>query len=346
MKKMLRINYNNPNVNDHSRSKKIDENFFRLDKSTSEFMKIMNKYKKQTYSPEKNLHQQRTSELMKAIDKTRLNLEKDEKDSAYILKEVKYTVMQNKELENLYGTRAKKQFHEIKNMKNNMKLDKSIFFIETFKNKPIRKIVLFKNTNQDNIITLPSISGRPNLEIYDILNRNRKSSINSQNFNTINNNLTHNRNKISFFSPLKSKNKDFETISTDKKKTNYLSNYNDKINKKFGYNTIEKDEIKNNKPLLLSTYESDQNIFTRPNINFSCDKFGNGFINGRESARKKLAPVDRKYLNGIENFKDELIFERQKKQNYFDRHDYGCRLSKVKYKFLMGKYFESDLSTE
>ena len=312
MKKMLRITYNNQNGKDHSRTKNIEENFFRLDKSTSEFMKIMNKYKKQANSPEKNLHQQRTSELMKAIDKTRLNLEKDEKDSAYILKEVKYTVMQNKELENLYGTRAKNQFHEIKNMKNNSKLDKSIFFIETFKNKPIRKIVLFRNTNQDNIITLPSISGRPNLEIYDILNRNRKTSFNSQNFNTINNNLTHNKNKMSFFSPLKSKNNDSDSIYTDKKKPNYLSNYNDKTNQKFGYNITMKDEIKNNKPLLLSTYESDQNIFTRPNINFSCDKFGNGIINGRESGRKKLAPVDRAYLNGIENFKDELVFEKKK----------------------------------
>ena len=337
---MLRITFNNENTNENNKSRKMDQNYFRLDKSTTEFMKIMNKYKKHIFSPQKNVQQQKNSEILKAIDKTRLNLEKDENDSAYILKEVKYSVMQNKELENLYGTRAKKQYHEIKNLKNDIKLDKSIFFYESFKNKPKRKIVLFKNSNQDNIITLPSISGRANTE--------NKKIFNCKNFATINNNLTHNKNKISFFAPLisskcKIKTSNIDSPSTEKKPI-YLSNYNDKINKKYCFNTIEKDEAKKSRNLLLNTYESDKNIFTRHCMSFSFDKFnGNTLMNGRESGKKKLASLDREYLDDIENFKDELVVEKQKKQNYFERNDYGCNLSKIKYKFLMGKYFENDL---
>ena len=328
MKKILRTSFNNGNTNENNKSKNDDENFFNLDKSTKQFMKIMNKYKKHVYTPQKNSQQQRNSEILKAIDKTRLQLENEEKESVYILKEVKNTAMQDKELESLYGTRAKKQFHEVKSSKNNVKLDKSSFFIENYKNKPKHKITLYKNNNQDNIVILPSILGRSQYgDKYSCLNRNKANIFNNNNFNTINNNLT-NKNKVSFFSPLKSKNKDIVTFFAEKKRPINFSNY----------------DSKDDETLLSNGYEISKNNFTRSNMDYSYDRFSrNGNISGRESSRKKFALINRGYLDDIENFKDELTFERQKKQKYFEKNDYGCKLSKVRYKFLLGKYFENDL---
>ena len=301
-----------------SKIKPINSKLLNLDKSTSTFMYLMSKYRKQKRGDKNNdkMH------IAQAIDKKRLELEIEEKDNMYIYKEAKNIAYINQELINEFGKKAKSQSHDLSKYSTPIKLYKQQFFDPTKDNYLQNNI--FKKLNYKGIVKLPLITDyyyNKNKPLLTYSNSNMpKIKINKQfkNTQTIPNN---NNEDYSFDSNIN------------------LNVFTPKKIKNFDLSTITKTSIC---PSTIRNSESDKNLLISDLLNKDIQS-NNNFGERKKYlyySNRNIFANNGAYLTRLSNFKEQLVKQEKKKRNYFNRNDYGCKLFKEQYDFLNKKYFE------
>lgn len=305
-----------------SKIKSLNNKLFDFDKSTSTFMHLMAKYRRQ----KKKIKSNDKMYIAKAIDKKRHELEIEEKDDMYIYREAKNTAHINQELINKYGKKAKTQSYDISKFETPIKLGKQKFFDPTKEN--YLKSNELKTIKEKGIIKLPLIS-----EKYFNKNKRLLTYINSNmSRNTINRS-----NKYSKDTMLKNAGKDFSFESN--------KNINSESPKKTKNNESNIPTESNAYTSSFRNSKSDRNILITEvlkhnNSIIKKNKFREGRNNNLYCSNRNIFSYNGAYLTKLSNFKDQLIDEERKRRYYFNKNDYGCNLFKEKYEFLNKKYFE------
>ena len=283
--------------------------YIQFPNTTSTFRKIINKY----HMKKKNTEKHNKKILLKKIEAKIQELEKDEKESDFIISEVRRNAQINKEMLYSFGTKALNHLDEMKTLNVASKIDRSKFFeidnednlYQSIENNKRNKSSKRKYKN-DKIIKFPKINVKKT-KINTIENKNifDNISINTK-FEEFLDNKKNSRIKnkrINFSLDLKDKNKDIINCFTSRNKKEIPQNIS--LFSEKSYFTTEKDEN-----------DSKINTFRKRNI-----------------------IIDNDYINYIQDIKNQFIITEKKQERYFDRYKYGYDNFKLKYKFLQNKYF-------
>ena len=283
--------------------------YIQFPNTTSTFRKIINKY----HMKKKNTEKHNKKILLKKIEAKIQELEKDEKESDFIISEVRRNAQINKEMLYSFGTKALNHLDEMKTLNVASKIDRSKFFeidnednlYQSIENNKRNKSSKRKYKN-DKIIKFPKINVKKT-KINTIENKNifDNISINTKFEEFLDNkkNSQIKNKRINFSLDLKDKNKDIINCFTSRNKKEIPQNIS--LFSEKSYFTTEKDEN-----------DSKINTFRKRNI-----------------------IIDNDYINYIQDIKNQFIITEKKQERYFDRYKYGYDNFKLKYKFLQNKYF-------
>ena len=283
--------------------------YIQFPNTTSTFRKIINKY----HMKKKNTEKHNKKILLKKIEAKIQELEKDEKESDFIISEVRRNAQINKEMLYSFGTKALNHLDEMKTLNVASKIDRSKFFeidnednlYQSIENNKRNKSSKRKYKN-DKIIKFPKINVKKtkvntieNKNIFDNISINTKFEV----FLDNKKNSQIKNKRINFSLDLKDKNKDIINCFTSRNKKEIPQNIS--LFSEKSYFTTEKDEN-----------DSKINTFRKRNI-----------------------IIDNDYINYIQDIKNQFIITEKKQERYFDRYKYGYDNFKLKYKFLQNKYF-------
>ena len=312
-------------------------NYF-LNNSTKVFKNIMSKYNK------KEKEKLKSKQLLLNFIQSKIKqIENEENENEFIVKEVKRNIQIKKDLLSSFGLKALNHYDEPKNNNIRMKFDKSKFFnplIDYNKNIPnsSRESNFSQNYKSLKILKFPTISNSVNIK-NRIKSINKRKSIKSISKIKIND-YSFDKNDISEIET----NKSNDTLSISIKK-NILLNKKSKDN--IHYNKKENNfnscDTPNNSSE-ISNKNSFSNLF--PTINKSpliternYSSFKNKKIQLGLNNRNKIFNFD--YLQNIQKIKEKLLLEKEKNEKLLKNNNYGCDLFRLKYNFLKHKYFKN-----
>lgn len=269
--------------------------YLNLPNTTQTFKNILFKYHKRKKGSEKP----NKRSLLKKIEAKIQELENDEKESDYILGEVRRNAQINKEILYSFGTKALNHLDKIKNLRITSKIDRSKFFeidnesvnVRLNESNNIRdnKSVNI-NRNRNRLILLPKINKTRNYRNYD-------------NSFTIN--------KISEYSM------DNKSIY-QKKNSNSLNLMT----------PIKKQSNKN-----MSLFYVKSSPVTDRDTNETKSK------ESIDKNKNRRIVFDNDYINYIQKMKNKFIETEKRQERYFLNNKYGYDDFKLKYNFLKNKYF-------
>ena len=299
-----------------NQNRKNKNKLFDIEKSSSTFISLMAKYRKQKRKI-KNENNNRCY-IVKVIDDKKHELEREEKDDIYIYKEAKNAAHINQELLLNYGIKAKTKSYDTSKIQTHLKLGRKKFFDPTQNN--LRSNLSTKILKKG-YINLPVISQK--MFLY------RQKPI-----------LTYSNSNYSKLT----KNKNYNTEINHKVNIDYLDDSNIKSIissplKKYSESNFETET--NLCPSSFRNCKSNKNLLITETIK-------NKIIKRNTEKKKKYIHLSKKdiffyngnYLKTLADFKEQLIREEKQNRNYFSRNDYGCNLFKEKFTFLKKKYFE------
>ena len=306
--------------------------FYDIDNASSTFQKIITKYR----TKKRKLAKQ-PKNLMAFIERARFKAENLETENEYMIKELKKDIKAEKELVDLFGSRAKKHYNEINSKKFQPKINKYDFFTP----KEIKEIKEEKNNNKN--INNKTGSLR---ELTHIIFKGRKISFSptllSKNrtyfFNTYSNEIKNNEissNTTNF--------KSFYNISNKiKKKTNFKpyntfdgkDSYKQSIeNNKTYHNNIIKDKKNSDNNTKTESLRDKLNNISNKNLSMNITRYRNKINN--EFNLGQIA-----YLDTLVKINNQFLKKEKMFKEHFKNNDYGCGFSKMEYRYLTKKYFK------
>jgi hypothetical protein len=335
---MKESSFNDKKISNSVKPKKSKAfKFYEIDNASSAFQKIIFKYRK------KRKHYQKEQKNIAAfIEKARFKAERLETENEYMMKELRNNIKMEQELVALFGPRAKKHYNEIDNInkKFTSKIDKYDFFTP----KEMKKLKEPKKNNNKTLTnkagSLPELNkiifkGRKTIFSPTLMSKNKTNF-----FNTYNKELrTHN---ISSNFP---KFQSFYSTATNMKKMRKLRNYKP-------YNTFDAKDNNNSKII--------ENHRTFPNKIVKNKKF---FNTNPENFRDKIKIKNNNkyfsmnatlynnknnynfnlnkgaYLDNLSKINKQFLKKEKRIINHFRNNDYGCKFSKMEYRYLTKKYF-------
>jgi hypothetical protein len=269
--------------------------------TTSTFKKLIGKYHMKKKDSEK--HNRKL--LLKKIEAKIQELENDEKESDFILGEVRRNAQINKEILYSFGTKALNHLDKIKHLRITSKIDRSKFF--EIDNESVNVRLNESNNTRDN----KSVN----------INRNRNRLILLPKINKTRNNRNYDNsftiNKISEY-------------SIDNKSVNQRKNSNS-----LHLMTPKKQPTTQNMSLFYvkSSPVTNSSPATNRDTNEAKSK------ESIDTNKKKRIVIDSDYLDYIQKMKNKFIETEKRQERYFFNHKYGYDNFKLKYNFLKNKYF-------
>ena len=306
-----------------------------LENSTKTFKNILLKYNQK--DKDKNLSTKQI--LLNLIQSKIKNVENEENEKEYIVKEVKRNILVKNKMISAFGLRALNHYDDAKNVdiKMKMKIDKYKFFnplIDSNSKIPnsSRESYFSEKYKSLKIINFPKIT-KGMIKPNRINSTNKNKCDNSISIIKINEYSFDNKNDISETEP----NKSNDSQSVQKILSSFKNNKN------------------NNKENILNICETSNNISEISNKNSYSNLFpiilntpltterNNSNIKNKRinmSFKKKNSVLNYNYLEKIQRIKEKLISEGKKKKKYFENNQYGCDKFKMKYNYLSQKYFD------
>ena len=298
------------------------KHFFYIDLSSNQFKKIIHNYKSSKQSSNENLK----FNLIQAFEQQRKEVENKETDEDYMLRDLKQLRKIENELLNSYGLKSKEEIHHIPQSKFATKLDKSKF------NNLLLNLKKKNNNNNNNFIQYLNKKKEENKNNNNNDNNNNNNNNNKKN----NNNNKNKKNKKSVIKlPFINNNKNsfnpdssfYSQMPLDKSinitKQNIL-----KINNDYNNNENENSFFndKNNKSQRLYSIKEKEYFFTDDNNNYKI--------------KNNYKDIKKNYIQILNTEKNNFTNEKNKYQKLFGNNDYGYKRSKIKYNYLIEKYFE------
>ena len=358
---------NSDNENSDSNIKKTK--YYDVENSSTTFQKILNRYKhRNDRTPDNG-----KIDMLAMIEKAKFKAEKFENENEYMMKELRNDVKIGKELESLFGPRAKFHYYSYKNTKFQLKLNKNDFFtpnamknMKTKEKAKCAKINEYASHNKllKHIITKPRLTRiifkssknyfSPNKNKkknkYKSLNRDfskdeasfspiiKKNNLDSNSNNEmliIENDPSIQENKICLTQPRLNKNKN----KIQKDNENGMKNKN--LYKRYG---LSSDKIKNTNLKIYNDMvikENDKNAkSTQDYFSFNYKPSSNkNFFSNYNNTVNFFHATGVKYLHKLNSFKNYLVTNAKQCENHFKKNDYGCGYSKMQYRYLTKKYF-------
>jgi hypothetical protein len=268
--------------------------------TTQTFKNILFKYHKRKKGSEKPSKRS----LLKKIEAKIQELENDEKESDFILGEVRRNAQINKEILYSFGTKALNHLDKIKHLRITSKIDRSKFF--EIDNESVNVRLNESNNTRDN----KSVN----------INRNRNRLILLPKINKTRNNRNYDNsftiNKISEYS--------IDNKSVSRKNSNSLH-----------LMTPKKQPTTQNMSLFYvkSSPVTNSSPATNRDTNEAKSK------ESIDTNKKKRIVIDSDYLDYIQKMKNKFIETEKRQERYFFNHKYGYDNFKLKYNFLKNKYF-------
>lgn len=314
------INIKDKKIPNSVKAKKIKNfKFYDIENASSTFQKIITKYQ-----AKKVLVKKQPKNILAFIEKAKFKAENLETENEYMMKELRRDIKLDQELVNLFGQRAKKHYNELNTKKFKSKINKFDFFTpkEIIKIEEEKKEML----NNSQVRTLPNLS--------HIIFKSKKISFSptlmakrgSRFFNTFNKDLNNNN-----FPSNTTRFKRFYNTSTNMKK--YLNSQSN--NKSFNINDNNIHIFENNKTFPNKTIKNEKffrdKIGMISNNNLSLTNYNNnnmGFNTNKIDYLNTLAQIKRQFTNREKEFK-----------THFRNNDYGCKFSKMEYRYLTKKFF-------
>lgn len=308
--------------------------FFNVENATNTFQRIITRYRKK-----RQYYQKQPKNILAFIEKAKFKAEKFETENEYMMKELRNNIKLEKEMVALFGPRAKKHYKEMNNKKIKAKIHKYDFFTP----QEIKKI---KEVNLNNNISTNKTKSKPELSQIIFKGRRNKfsptimSKKNSNLFNTYNNKF-----KILNKSSNSTKYQRFYRSSTNNRK--YKNNKIYKPFKTFDGNDNYKKELENNKNKEYPDKLINNKIYLKTDItNFregrknDSEKCLNLTLNKNVNNTNNNFHFNKNvYLDNLIQINKQFLRKEQKLQNHFRNNDYGCRISKMEYRYLTKKYF-------
>lgn len=356
--------------NDKSNFNVRKAKYYDVENSSSTFQKILNKYKhRNDRTPDNG-----KIDMLAIIEKAKFKAEKLENEDEYMMKELKNDIKIEKELESLFGPRAKFHYYNYKNIKYQLKLNKNDFFTPSaMENMKTKEKIQCPNINEYNSSSKLVNQINPSTRLTRIIFKSRKMHFSPDNYGKTNKNTKLNRDSSkdeTVFSPLITKNNYNSTCNNEililenepsnkannrcltqprltKKQSKIQKNQieegikNQNLCKKYELNSdkLKKTNLKIYNDMLIKEYDNN----TKP------DK-GYYSFSGKSSKNKKFFTnysntvnffheTGAKYLHKLNRFKNYLVDNAKKYENHFQKNDYGCGYSKMQYRYLTKKYF-------
>ena len=303
------------------------KHFFYIDLSSNEFKKIIKKYKSNKQNSNDHL---KSFNLIQAFEQQRKEVENKETDEDFMLRDLKQLRKIETELLNNYGLKSKEEIHHIPESKFVTKIDKSRFN---------NLILNLKKNNQNNIQYFNKFKYK-----------NKKNNNNNENNNNENNNNENNNNN--------NENNNNENNNNNKKhnkkksviKLPFINNKNRFNPDSSFYSQMPLDKsinvTKENLLTINNDYNNNENSFLNNKINQSqrLDSIRENYYsftdgNNNNKSNNKYKNIKRNYIQILNNEKNNFTNEKKKYQKLFDSNDYGYKRSKIKYNYLIEKYF-------
>ena len=319
-------------ISNSLKTKKIkDFKFYDIDKASTTFQKIITKYRIKKEKLEKQ-----PKNLMAFIEKARFKAEKLETENEYMIKELKKDIKVEKELIDLFGSRAKKHYNEVNNKKFQSKINKYDFFTpKEIKEIEEEKKNIKKNKNHKQG-SLP--------ELTHIIFKGRKTSFSP---------TIMSKNSSHFF---KTYSKEIKSNNSSSISTKFKSFYNStNIKKSIKYRPYNTFDGKNNyiKVVVENNKTNPNNIVnTKVSFNSRINKLRDTMDNlNKKNMNLNLTQYRNKrnnefnlsqmaYLDTLVKINNQFIKKEKLFQNHFRNNDYGCGFSKMEFRYLTKKYFK------
>ena len=302
------------------KKKKNVGNSFNMSSATKTFKKLIEKHNKEEKMRNRKIFLNQTDEFFHSLNNAFFKEEIKETDGDYIFREIKKQNKKNQDLIYKYGINSLKK--SIPFTRDPVCFDKKMLFnpLKSSDNKPIRYASFYSKNKEDKFLTLPCI-----------LKKNRKIiNIRDSQKNLLMKKLVSKDSNKYIYKDSKNieKSNNIKTESSFFNDNNYNNTYNNEryVPIKY-YNFFSKT---NNKLL---------NLNSNGNNSSTTFSFGNK-SNANIRGDKTTSSFDKhEYLLTLDNLKAQIRHNQVRHKFYFNSYDYGCELSKRKYKYITNKFF-------
>ena len=330
----MNVNNNTKNyISNSVKTKKIKNfKFYDIDNASTTFQKIITKYR----TKKKKLEKQ-PKNLMAFIERARFKAENLETENEYMIKELKKDIKAEKELVDLFGSRANKHYNDINNKKFQSKINKYDFFTP----KEIKEIKENKNNNKNinnktgslQELTHIIFKGRKINFSPAMLSKNRTYFLNTYNNELKNNNMSTNTTKFKSFYNISNKIKkdnNFKPYNTFDGKDNYIKIIE---NNKTYQNNLKKDKKNSNNMTQTDNLRDKKDNISNRNLSMNITRY-------RNKANNEFNLSQMAYLDTLVKINNQFLKKEKLLQEHFKNNDYGCGISKMEYRYLTKKYFK------
>ena len=301
-------------------------------KSTKAFKRIITKYHKKLRDTS-----QARQPIYKRIENDLQQLETEENENEFIIREVRRNIELQRKILFRYGTKAIKHYDDLQKYKIKTKLDKKSLF------NPLSDLNLSDNHKTANLSNVKNVKKRKKFISHKIINFPSISEIDRKPIN----NEKSLYDSISIIKKLESsfgandakseiKNETTESFIT-KNNTPLIKNKKNKIIDNY-YNTFNNISLINKNAVSSKILNNEGNTPLKNKTGYTTSYKDSKYINRFKT--KNNFKINQNYLNYLQKIRDKFDSKEKSQKKYFENNKYGCDEFKLKYNYLTQKFFK------